>query len=284
MNPELLINKHCACGENPLWDDQRNLLYWTDIPNGKIWAFDHQNQTHRQIYDGPECGAFLLQSDGSLLLLRTDEMARLDLETGEVLSLQSGFATGFARFNDCLADPKGRVFSGTMGNNGKNDGALFRIDWGGKLTQICGETACSNGMAFSLDGKHLFWSDTTNQTVFCFDYDEETGELTNRRAWLETENRPDGLTIDSVGNLWIAFWDLGVLRLYSRDAKWLETVDFPSRHVTAPAFGGPNWDELYVTTAGGGKPDSGELDGALFRLKPAIGGSPEHRSRILLDK
>lgn len=281
MQPELLINEHCQTGENPIWDAQRNCLYWTDIPAGKIWAFDYASRTHQQIYEGPPCGAFLLQSDGSILLLRTDEIARLDVASGEVSVLKTGVAPGFARFNDCLADPQGRVFSGTMGNQGQKDGALFRIDQNGKTTQICGDTACSNGLAFSLDGQQLFWSDTTNQTVFCFDYEEATGALSHRRAWLEIENKPDGLTIDRAGNLWIAIWDLGVLRRYSPDAKVLETVHFPARHVTCPAFGGPNWDELFVSTAGGGKPDSRELDGALFRLKPAIGGLPEHRARIL---
>ncbi len=283
MKLEPLVNQHCACGENPLWDDARGLLYWCDIPAGKIWALDTASGAHREIYNGPECGAFALQADGSLLLLRTDEIARLEVESGKVTSLKSGVAPGQARFNDCIADPQGRVFSGTLGAQGPT-GALFRLSPEGWATEICGGAGCSNGFGFTSDGRGLYWVETTSNSVYLFDYDEATGNLSNRRVWLETPgNMPDGMTVDRKGCLWIAFWDLAHLRRYSPQAELLETVEFPTKHVTAPIFGGANLDELYVTTAGG-EAGSTTVDGTLYRLKPPVGGVPRHRARIWLEK
>lgn len=280
MTPELLVNEHCSTGENPLWDDERHLLYWCDIPAGKIFALDLKTGQHKTIYHDAECGAFTLQSDGSLLLLRTGDAVRLDPDTGTVTPLKTDLVRGTGRFNDCIADPQGRVFSGTVDWSGALKGALFALDTAWNITKIYEGTACSNGMAFTPDLKGLFWVDSTAKVVYLFDYDQNTGQLSNRRPWIETPGlTPDGMTIDAAGQTWVAYYDGGFLRHYDEAAKLIEEVDIPAKNVTSCIFGGENLDELFVTTAGG-KPDSDNLDGALFRLRPAIGGLPRYRSRL----
>lgn len=280
MTPELLVNEHCSTGENPLWDAARGLLYWCDIPAGKIFALDLKTGQHKTIYHDAECGAFVLQADGSLLLLRTGDAVRLDPDSGEITSLKTSLVQNTGRFNDCIADPQGRVFSGTVDWSGAMKGALFQLDTDWNVTKIYEGTACSNGMAFAPDLKGLYWSDTTAKTVYLFDYDAETGQLSNRRPWLETPGLSnDGLTIDTNGNLWIAYYDGGFLRHYDARANLLTEVDIPAKNVTACIFGGENLEELFVTTAGG-KEGSDTLDGALFRLRPEVGGRPEYPSRL----
>lgn len=280
MTPELLVNEHCSTGENPLWDDERRLLYWCDIPAGKIFALDLESGQHKTIYHDSECGAFSLQTDGSLVLLRTGYAVRVDPDTGAITPLQSGLVHDTGRFNDCIPDPQGRLFSGTVDWSGAMKGALFSLDTNWNVTKITEGTACSNGMAFTPDLKGLYWSDTTAKTVYLFDYDEASGKLSNQRPWLHTPDvSPDGLTIDAAGQLWIAFYDGGFLRHYDAGANLLMEVDIPAKNVTSCIFGGDNLDQLFVTTAGG-KPESETLDGALFRLRPAVGGRPRYRSRL----
>ena len=145
--PELLVNEHCACGENPLWDDARGMLYWCDIPAGRVFEWDAVAGEHRQIFQGPEMGAFTLQSDGSLLLLFTGSAARLDPVTGEVIVLKENITSDTGRFNDCIATPRGDVFAGTVDWEQNRRGALFHLDLQGNATSICSGTACSNGLA-----------------------------------------------------------------------------------------------------------------------------------------
>jgi gluconolactonase len=78
---------------------------------------------------------------------------------------------------------------------------------------------------------------------------------------------PDGMTMDTDGNLWVAVFDGGcLLHINPRTSELISTINFPARQVlfvwvffvqilpvtlqiTAAAFGGPNLDELYVTSA-----------------------------------
>lgn len=282
MTPELLVNTHDSTGENPLWDAKRGVLYWCDIPHGEIYEYNPTTGAHRCLHKGQECGAFSLQSDGNLLLLYSGTAGLLNPVTGELTHLKSDIVSDTGRFNDCLADPKGRLFAGTVDWEKKTRGALFRLDHELNATKICDGTACSNGMAFTPDLNHLYWTDSTAKTVYLFDYDAETGELSNRRVWLSTPDMtPDGLTIDRDGNLWIAFYDKGCIRHYSAQAELLKHVDVASKHVTSCYFGGANRDELYITTAGG-KDGADDTTGALFRLKVPVGAGQEFESKILL--
>ena len=279
---EMLVNEHCGTGENPLWDDARGVLYWCDIPAGKVFEWDAIAGEHRLIFQGPEMGAFTLQQDGSLLLLFTGSAARLDPETGELIVLKEGIVSETGRFNDCIATPRGDVYSGTVDWKERTRGALFRLDLEGQATSICGGTACSNGLGWTPDGDGLYWADSTAKTVYLFDYDRETGAISNRREWLHTPTlTPDGLTTDSEGGVWVCFYDGGMVRHYDADAQLVQQVEIPAEHVTSCIFGGADLDELFVTTAGG-KPESHTLDGALFRLQPGVRGLSEHRSKVLL--
>ena len=282
MQPQLLVNEHCRCGENPLYDEARDVLYWCDIPAGRIFALDVKSDAHRTVYQGEECGAFTLQEDGTLLLLLHGEAALLDPDSGHLTPLENDIVCETGRFNDCIADPRGRVFAGTMGANNQKNGALFALDADLNAVEICAGTGCSNGLAFTPELRGLYWADSTAKTVYRFDYDERSGALSNRREWLQTPDLvPDGLTVDASGNLWIAFYDGGFLRFYDANANLIEEVDIASKHVTSCVFGGANFEHLFVTTAGGKEGDD-SLDGALFRLTPPIGGRAEFRSKIAL--
>lgn len=280
VKPQLLVNEHCRCGENPLYDEARGALYWCDIPAGRIFALDVASGAHKTIYDDKECGAFTLQDDGKLLLLLHGEAVLLDPDSGDVTSLKTDIVRDTGRFNDCIADPRGRIFAGTVDWETKTKGGLFALDFDLNSTSICAGTACSNGLGFTPDLRGLYWADSTARIVYFFDYDQESGALSGRREWLQTPDWvPDGLTVDTAGNLWITFYNGGFLRLYDADAKLIEHIEIPSVNVTSCIFGGENFEHLFVTTAGG-KAGSDSSDGALFRLTPEIGGRREFRSRI----
>jgi sugar lactone lactonase YvrE len=278
--PELLVNTHDGCGENPLYDEKRGLFYWCDIPDAEFYEWNPKTRTHRLIYKGTEeCGAFTLQEDGKFLMLLTGNAGILDPVTGVFTPLAAEITSNTGRFNDCIAKPDGGVISGTADWVTKIRGALFDMDVNLKATKICEGTACSNGLGFTpkLDG--VYWSDSTAKTVYYFDYDQQTG-LSNRKAWLVTPDfTPDGLTVDLNGNLWIAFYDGGFIRHYSSEGELIQQIDVPSKHVTSCIFGGDNYDELYITSAGGKEGDD-STTGGLFRLKCEVGGKPEFRTKI----
>jgi len=282
-NLELIANEHCGCGENPLWDERRGLLFWCDIPSGQIWAFDPKAHSHRLIARvGQECGAFTLEESGDLLLLFVGDAALLNPDTGEIVPLQNGFLADSERFNDCIAAPDGTVFAGTVDWSQQTRGGLFHLHPGFENHRITGGSACSNGMGWTPDGRGLYWVDSTSRQVWLFDFDPQTNELGEKKLWLHTpENTPDGMTTDANGGVWIAFFEGPFVRHYDARAHLIEQIAVPARSVTSCVFGGEGLGELYITT-GGGDADAGkdDLSGALFRMATGTRGLAEFRSNL----
>src|SRR5262249_24124495 len=149
----------CQLAENPLWHVERREVYWTDITVGRVYSFCIATGKERVLYEGPSVGGFTLQADGNLLLFRVNDFSLLSYNSqtnpGSISILRNFTDDGMERFNDVIADPQGRVFAGTIGENPKC--GLYRVDLDGAITKLFSGTGCSNGMGFSLDLKVFYW-------------------------------------------------------------------------------------------------------------------------------
>jgi len=283
MEPELIADYECICGENPLWHPDEKRLYWCDIPRGRLFRYDPASDAHEICFEGDELGGFTVQADGALLLF---------MACGAVKTWRDGaFATVIedipdergSRFNDVIADPEGRVFCGTMATP-ERPGRLYRLDPDGTLTKVLDGIGCSNGLGFALDRKQLYYTDSPAREIYLFDYDQATGAIANQRVFVKTpedEGVPDGMTVDAEGCVWTAKWDGGCLVRYTAEAQEERRIAFPAKKVSSLTFGGDDYTDVYVTTAGGeDKEANGPGAGALFRINTGIRGLPEFRSRV----
>ncbi len=225
--------------------------YQCEIGEGPLW---HPTNHHEQIWQGEPIGGFTIQADGTLLLfgrngsVRIWKQGRIETLVEEVPAERGG------RFNDVIADPDGRVFCGT---------------------------------SFTPDGTGLYHTDSGHRCVSLFDYDQATGGISNRRIFTmvpENNGVPDGLTVDAEGYVWSARWDGGCLVRYAPDGNEERHITFPmAKQVSSVTFGGKEYQDMYVTTAGGNnRQKHGSGAGALFRLYPGVQGKPEFLSRIVL--
>ena len=285
MEPELIADYQDECGENPLWHPLEKKLYWVDIDKGRILRFDPAAGKHEIIYEDIPVGGFTIQPDGTLLLFRTK---------GEVVIWRNGKTTSVIkeipaerklRFNDVIADPLGRVFCGTYSDKGIK-GRLYRLDTDGSIHKILDNIGCSNGMGFTLDRKQMYYTDSWAKKIYIFDYNRETGGLSNRRVFVKLsdaeEGVPDGMTVDAQGHVWSAMWGGWSLVRYSPQGIEEQRIRFPASQVSSITFGGDNLTDMYITTASrGGRAKNGPHAGALFRLNPGIKGKPEFYSRIV---
>jgi len=283
MRPELIADYYCRTGENPLWHPHEKRLYWTDIPSGLMFRYDPRSGEHEQFFDGAVVGGFTIQEDGALMLFMAGGAVKR-WQDGVISTIIGGIGgEGHSRFNDVIADPRGRVFAGTMPTP-ERLGRLYRIDPDGSHHVMAEDVGCANGMGFNIDRTQMFFTDSALRKIYIFDYDEATGNLSNRRHFLETpegEGVPDGMTVDNEGDVWSARWDGGCLVHYGMDGQEKRRVAFPARKVSSVTFGGDDLLDMYVTTAGGDdKQTNGEGAGALFRLRAEVKGEPEYFSRI----
>ena len=280
---ESVANYRCQVGENPLWDEREGRLYWTDIESGRLFRVDHASGAHECFYRSPQMvGGFSFQDDGSLLLFEVDRIGVLTKQ-GEYRVLADGIDSGMVRFNDVIADPEGRVFAGTIGKTDES-GGLFRIDRDARATCLWRGTGCANGMGFTPDLRSFYWTDSTSQRIYIADYDRGTGALGNRRVFYDAppaEGIPDGMAVDRSGQVWTARWGGSAVLRLSAGGSVLGRVTLPVGRVSSVAFGGPELDTLYITTAGGNVDDDAP-DGTLYRVKVSNPGTLEFRSRIRL--
>lgn len=278
----------CNTGEGPLWHPQEKAVYWTDIPAGRLFRYDPATGQHAQVYDGEPVGGFTLQADGSLLLFMAKGRIAVRQSDGMLTTIVDEIPDEReSRFNDVIADPVGRVFCGTMASR-ERPGRLYRLDLNGSLSVVVEGVGCSNGMGFTPDGTGMYFTDTAAREISLFDYDAETGGITNRRLFVRTpdapgEGAPDGMTVDADGNVWSTRWGGSCLVCYAPDGTEKQRVAVPVKKVSSVTFAAPG-DEgaMYVTTAGGHQKETdGVYAGALFRLRvEGVRGVPEFVSRV----
>ena len=270
-------------GEGPVWVAAEEALYWTDIEGRLLYR--------RAFADGdldqwtvPFRIGSLAPSKGGGFVAGTDQ-GLFFADPGRnlynpIANPERDLPTN--RFNDGKVDRSGRFWAGTMdGTEKAAQGSLYRLDPDLSLTRVDEGYSVTNGPAFSPDGRTMYHNDSGRQVTYAFDLDE-AGNASNRRVFAsfgEGEGYPDGMTVDCEGCLWIAFWDGWCLRRLSPEGELLEVLQVPVARPTSCAFGGPQLDHLFITSASrdlteadlAGQPQAG----GLFVAKPGVKGLPE---------
>lgn len=279
----LVADTLLTVGEAPLWHRKEKRLYWLDIPAGRVYYYSPETGTHDLAFEGDPVGGFTIQSDGSLLLFM-DHGAIRRLGDGKVTTLIEEIPEERnTRFNDVISDPVGRVFCGTMGTN-QAAGRLYRLDTDGSLTVVLEGVGISNGMGFTPGQDGMYYTDSSKGEIYLFDYNIESGELTNRRIFVRVppqEGEPDGLTVDAEGCVWSARWNGSCLVRFDTEGRELFRLKLPAKKVSCLTFGGEDYRDIYISTAGGeNRPEEGPGAGALFCVNLGIPGKPEFESRV----
>ncbi len=297
---QVLVNFEPVLGESPVWHPDEGRLYWVDIDNPRIFWFHPATGEAACCFTHPDhgqrLGAMLLQADGSLLLLMKHGAIGIYHDRQfRVLRDHMPGVEGI-RFNDAIADPHGRVFSGTHPGRKAGAGVLYRIDPDLTVTPLVGCIDASNGLAFSIDNRGLFFVDSYAHRIYLFDYNATDGSLHNQRLFYDQTlddsappaGHPDGITTDTDGRLWCAFSRGGLVRCFDPEmpatpGRARTLADFPvsAPNSTSLAFGGPDLTDLYITSAVKTRPLG--HNGALLRFRPAplhAQGRPEFRGRV----
>ena len=284
---ERIVDERCTVGEGPLWHPDEAVLYFVDIPGGHLYRYDPDVHDSERVFTTDHAiGGYTIQADGSLLLFQGGgAIQRWRAGDGLVETIRSEIPDERAsRFNDVVADPAGRVFAGTMPTDDRL-GRLYRIDRDGSVTVVDRGHDIPNGMGFSRDRSTMYLAVSDDCVIYAYDYGEETGDLSNRRPFVDTSDEPgvpDGLTVDDEDHVWCARWDDHAVDRYAPDGTRERRIEVPPPKASSLTFGGPEYRDLYVTTAvgQGAEADDHPEAGSTYRTDVGIAGVPEYRSRI----
>ncbi|XP_076255381.1 regucalcin-like [Rhynchophorus ferrugineus] len=255
-------------GEGPHWDIATQSLYFVDIFGKAIHKYVPATGKHtKAVFDKPvslivpvkgQRNKFVISLEREVYVVTWDGESEKASSLSKLGEVDQGTQT---RINDGKCDPKGRLWFGTMGAEPvygqvePNSGSFFSYS-NSKITTHLTKVGISNGLAWDTKLNKFYYIDSLKGSIDQFDIKLETGEISNRQA-IFTLNKhnidgvPDGMTIDADGNLWVAIFNgYKVLKINPRKPETLiQTVDIPAKQTTSVAWGGPNLDILYVTSA-----------------------------------
>jgi sugar lactone lactonase YvrE len=267
---ELACQDEATLGEGPLWDHRDGRLLWVDIVEGVINVLLPSASTMQRIELGENIGCIALtaRSDTVVGALRSG-WHWVDLETGEKRLIARSPTERLCRVNDGAVDRAGRFWVGTLEDGEKNPvGELFRMDADLAYKSMDQGFLCPNGIAWSPDQRWMFFVDSRRDAIYRYPFDVVAGTLGARDLFLDTRDFPgipDGIAMDSDGVLWCAFWDGAQVIGFDGDGAPRTRLEVPALRPTSIAFGGPELQTMYITSAKFG------LSAAELRAWPASG-------------
>ena len=274
-------------GESPVWDERAGCLYWVDIRLPGIRRLD-ADSGHVQTWPMPALvGCIALADDGRLLVALPQQIALFDPRTAALVTfVEPPPMPAGHRFNDGRCDRHGRFWVGSMHNLTRApEGVLYCLE-GKSMRAVRFGICIPNSLAFSPDGRVMYFADSLRYALHAYDYDGASGAIGSERVLATTEppGFPDGSTVDAEGFLWNAEFNAARLVRYAPDGRVDRIVPLPVDRPTCCAFGGANLDVLYVTTASQKlTPEElrdQPLAGALLALHTGVRGLPEPRFAI----
>jgi sugar lactone lactonase YvrE len=289
--PEVILDAQADLGEGPSWDSRHQCLDWVDIRQGRLHVFNPADGSDRSVEFGEMLGCSAPRRTGGWVLGLESGFAVAELAflEGDMNAIHGIFAPEpnlpGNRFNDGKCDRVGRFLAGSMDHSEKHaTGSLYSLTRQNVLKTLLQGTSISNGLTWSPDGKAFYYIDTPTRRVVRFDYDLDTGSISNPVSVISVpaeKGWPDGMTSDSDGMLWVALWSGARLTRWDpRSGQLLEEITFPALNVSSCIFGGPEFTDLYVTTARKDMTPEGLAryphSGDLFRLHTNVRGLPTY--------
>jgi len=284
-----LDNRH-ELGECVLWCERTGRLLWTDIPQATLWSYSPASGRSFS-WQMPErlCSFALTGSDDCLLLALASGLAFFRFSTGEVTRIVEVEADIPAtRINDGRCDRQGRFVFGMFNQEDSPKRALggfYRLNTDLSLERLpLGNAAIANSICFSPDGRRMYYADSVTREIRCCQYDPDSGAIGASQVFVPADaapGEPDGSCIDAEGCLWTTRWGAGQVMRFGPDGRLDRVLTLAAPQPSCPAFGGPDFSTLYVTSAWlgmtGGDRAGAPLSGAMFRSALDVRGLPESR-------
>nr|XP_018906627.1 PREDICTED: laminin subunit alpha-2-like [Bemisia tabaci] len=260
--------------DNPHYDKQNDILIFIDQYVGRVCIYDPNTGCTSCTCELDEplgsviplldsCNEYIIGYGPKMAKMKWDGCCDTCPEI-TIISRHDKEKRGVV-FNDGKADLFGHVLMNTKGPvkpNGETESGfatLYRY-----VARECGlkdalgkddREDYLNGIAFNCNYTTMYMCETKKKKIYGFDYDLKTGKPSNKRMVFDydkanEDGRPNGLTIDCCGNLWVGSQGGGkVLQVDPVTGKVMRKIPFPVRDVIALTFGGCGLDVLYVTTS-----------------------------------
>lgn len=271
-------------GEGLLWSARENAVFWTDIIGKRLWRLSLDDESVRH-WEMPEMTGWIIEREaGGFIVGLQSGFHRLTLDPWQIERVANPHPERPGnRLNDAKADRHGRIWAGSMSvssgppSGWPATGALYRLDPDGAITVHDDGLTIANGPAISPDGTTLFHTDSAPGIVYRFALrpDGELGPREQHLSFDPGDGAPDGMTCDSDGGLWVAFYGGGRVARFDAAGRFDREIVLPTPRITNVVFAGAALDRMFITSSGEGL--DAPLAGGLFEVDPGCTGVAPYR-------
>jgi sugar lactone lactonase YvrE len=278
MHADQLTEPLAYHGEGPVWligTGWPDGLYWLDMLAGDVLHLGTGGSVQRR-HVAPAIAIVRPRAEGGLVYAVERGFALDDGPDTAVRMLPELWSDPGIRMNEGGCDPAGRLYCGSMSYTQEpGAGSLYLLHPDGRVDSVERGLTIPNGLEWTGDGSRAFHVDTPTGRVDVLDWDAEHG-LHDRRpfASVDGDGQPDGLTVDAEDGVWVAVWGGHAVHRYGPDGTLSAVVDVPVAQVSACTFGGPDLDQLFITTSRENLADPEPAAGAVFSVRPGVRGRP----------
>ena len=289
---ESLIPSQNKLGEGPIWRQKQQALYWVDIHQKLVERY-HPASGERKTWHFPYAITALgVNAKGGFVATSEKSFGKWNGRSNrieELIDPEPDLPEN--RFNDGAVGPDGYFWAGTMREEVDLDahppGSFYRFVRNVAASCLENNLYISNGLGWSPDKKYFYLTDSPVRTIYRYEYEPTSGEITNRQVWVHSPDEPgvpDGLAVDSEGCVWSAQWGGWKVIRYDPEGVKMMEIELPVGHPTSCAFGGPSLNELFITSAW--TPLTPEqraaqpLAGDVFHVQLEVKGQPVYRANL----
>jgi sugar lactone lactonase YvrE len=274
-SPQQVTDAITYHGEGPVWSPSWGGLRFVDMFAGDVLTLGADGGV-RRLHVGSLAAFVRPRRSGGYVVGLERGLGLADGPDAMPVPLPQMWTDTTVRMNEGGCDPEGNLYAGSMAwEKRPGAGSLYRVTPDGAVEVVEPAVTISNGIDFSPDGSLAYYNDTGTGRTDVFDHRD--GSLRHRRPFHDgdrEDDHPDGLCVDSAGNVWVALYGAGLVRCYSPDGQVVHEVQLPASQVTACTLGGEDLRDLYVTTSRENREDPEPAAGALFRVRVDVPGKP----------
>lgn len=260
MKPQIPLAKFKTFVEG--LDHPEGLAFDAD---GTLWAGGELGQIYRidrhgKVREAANLGGFCL----GLTFSRAQELYVCNLKRhalfrmnrkGRLLDVWTRVGTRKIETpNFSVFDSEGNLYFSDSGSWGKVNGRVCCLRANGRIEDFAGPFAFANGLSLSADERFLYVVESLKDDVIEVEIRAD-GRAGKERVFASGLRRvPDGAALDASGNLYVTCYATdNIYKVSPRGKVSLLAFDPQGTSIARPtnlAFGGPNFDEIFVANLG----------------------------------
>lgn len=258
-----LVSDNLLFLEGPTWSSHDNAFYFSEMnfassqalgPDSTIYKLVLPNALTTYLKHSGTNGLYAKGENLYTLNHSTQSLSKINIKSKTNTVIVNKFdGLSFSSPNDMTMHKNGDIFftdpNWQLGERTQQMSytGVYKLSNTGVLSLIDATLEKPNGVALSPDQRTLYVGDFSNR-VSKYTIDEN-GDILPREDFIKVTS-PDGIKVDSAGNIYISSHSKGVINIYTPRGSLIDKIEL-GPNVTNLAFGGKNRKTLLITTAKG---------------------------------